>query len=43
VATLYEWDEDIPPFDVLLAEANKARAFRVERRAAAGVAVAAAR
>jgi uncharacterized protein (UPF0276 family) len=28
VATLYEWDEDIPAFDVLLAEANKARAFR---------------
>jgi uncharacterized protein (UPF0276 family) len=31
VATLYEWDEDIPAFEVLLAEANKARAFRVER------------
>jgi uncharacterized protein len=28
VATLYEWDEDIPAFDVLLAEAGKARAFR---------------
>jgi uncharacterized protein (UPF0276 family) len=28
VATLYEWDEDIPAFDVLVAEANKARAFR---------------
>ena len=26
VATLYEWDEDIPAFDVLLAEAMKARA-----------------
>jgi uncharacterized protein (UPF0276 family) len=31
VATLYEWDENIPAFDVLLAEANKARAFREER------------
>jgi uncharacterized protein (UPF0276 family) len=28
VATLYEWDENIPAFDVMLAEANKARAFR---------------
>jgi uncharacterized protein (UPF0276 family) len=28
VSTLYEWDEDIPAFDVLLAEAHKARAFR---------------
>ena len=28
VATLYEWDEDIPDFDVLHAEALKARAYR---------------
>jgi uncharacterized protein (UPF0276 family) len=28
VATLYEWDENIPEFDVLHAEALKARAFR---------------
>jgi uncharacterized protein len=28
VATLYEWDEDIPEFDVLLEEAGKARALR---------------
>jgi len=28
VATLYEWDEDIPNFDVLHAEALKARAYR---------------
>jgi uncharacterized protein (UPF0276 family) len=28
VATLYEWDEDIPTFDVLLTEANKALAWR---------------
>jgi uncharacterized protein len=38
VATLYEWDEDIPAFEVLLAEANKARAFRVERGALAAAA-----
>jgi uncharacterized protein (UPF0276 family) len=38
VATLYEWDEDIPAFDVLLGEAGKARAFR---GAAARVAAAA--
>ncbi|HLA76527.1 MAG TPA: DUF692 domain-containing protein [Vicinamibacteria bacterium] len=38
-ATLYEWDEDIPAFHVLLAEAAKARAYRVEPAlsAAAGV------
>ena len=28
VATLYEWDDDIPAFDVVLAEARKAEAFR---------------
>jgi uncharacterized protein (UPF0276 family) len=28
VATLYEWDEDIPEFEVLHAEAGKARAYR---------------
>ena len=28
VATLYEWDEDIPEFETVLAEANKARAFQ---------------
>lgn len=27
-ATLYEWDEDIPAFDVVVAEAHKARAAR---------------
>jgi uncharacterized protein len=39
VSTLVEWDDDIPPFDTLLAEADKARAIRdeVERtRARAG-------
>lgn len=30
VSTLYEWDEDIPDFDVLHAEALKARAYREE-------------
>jgi hypothetical protein len=30
-ATLYEWDEDIPEFDVLLAEARKALDHRGER------------
>jgi hypothetical protein len=34
VSTLYEWDEDIPDFDVLHAEALKARAFREEPAAA---------
>ncbi len=28
VSTLIEWDDDIPPFDVLVAEADKARAIR---------------
>lgn len=28
VSSLYEWDEDIPEFDVLLAEARKAAAYR---------------
>lgn len=31
VSTLYEWDEDIPDFEVLHAEALKARAYREER------------
>jgi uncharacterized protein len=43
VATLYEWDEDIPDFDVVLAEAGKARAFREERRAPLAEPAAAAR
>jgi hypothetical protein len=30
VSTLIEWDEDIPPFETLLAEAEKARAVRDE-------------
>jgi uncharacterized protein (UPF0276 family) len=30
VATLYEWDEDIPEFDVLLEEAMKAKVHREE-------------
>jgi hypothetical protein len=30
VATLYEWDEDIPDFEVVHAEAERARAFREE-------------
>ena len=30
VSTLYEWDEDIPDFGVLHAEALKARAYRAE-------------
>jgi uncharacterized protein (UPF0276 family) len=34
VATLYEWDEDIPAFDVVHAEALKARAYRDQARAA---------
>ena len=33
VSTLYEWDEDIPDFGVLHAEALKARAYREERAA----------
>jgi uncharacterized protein (UPF0276 family) len=28
VSTLYEWDEDIPAFDVVVAEARKAAKFR---------------
>jgi len=36
-ATLYEWDEDIPPFEVVHAEALKARAHR-EEPVAAGLA-----
>jgi uncharacterized protein (UPF0276 family) len=38
VATLYEWDENVPPLGVVVAEAEKARAYRSEstaRRAAA--------
>ena len=30
VSTLYEWDEDIPDFETLHAEALKARAYREE-------------
>ncbi len=30
VATLYEWDENIPEWDVLLAEAHKARVWRAQ-------------
>ena len=33
VSTLYEWDEDIPDFEVLHAEALKARAYRDETAA----------
>jgi len=33
VATLYEWDEDIPDFDEVLAEAHKARAHRGQAHA----------
>ena len=36
-ATLYEWDEDIPPFEVVHAEALKSRAHR-EEPVAAGLA-----
>jgi uncharacterized protein len=36
-ATLYEWDDDIPPFDVVHAEARKALAHR-EEPVAAGLA-----
>jgi hypothetical protein len=43
VATLYEWDEDIPAFEVVLAEADKARAFRAERGAPRAEPAAAAR
>jgi uncharacterized protein (UPF0276 family) len=34
-ATLYEWDENIPAFDVLLAEARKALAARTAIRSVA--------
>jgi uncharacterized protein len=43
VATLYEWDEDIPEFEVLHAEAMKAKAFRDALIPAAPAAAAAAR
>lgn len=35
VSTLVEWDDDIPPLDVVLAEAEKARVIREEVRRAA--------
>jgi uncharacterized protein (UPF0276 family) len=35
VATLYEWDEDIPDFETLHAEALKARSYREEPAVAA--------
>jgi len=35
VATLYEWDEDIPAFEVVHAEALKARTYREELMARA--------
>jgi uncharacterized protein (UPF0276 family) len=35
VSTLYEWDEDIPEFGVVLTEARKAHAFREQALAAA--------
>jgi uncharacterized protein len=35
VATLYEWDEDIPDFETVHAEARKASAYRGEARARA--------
>jgi uncharacterized protein (UPF0276 family) len=34
-ATLYEWDEDIPAFEILRAEAEKARNYRLEPALAA--------
>jgi len=34
VSTLYEWDEDIPDFETLLNEADKARAYQTEPVAA---------
>jgi uncharacterized protein (UPF0276 family) len=40
VATLYEWDEDIPEFDVLLAEARKAAAYRAALQASPALAAA---
>ena len=35
VSTLYEWDENIPAFEVVHAEAQKARAYRTHAMAAA--------
>jgi uncharacterized protein (UPF0276 family) len=37
VSTLVEWDDEIPTWDVLAAEAAKARAFRAEVLGAVGV------
>jgi uncharacterized protein (UPF0276 family) len=34
VSTLIEWDENIPPFDVVLAEAEKARSYQEKLEAA---------
>jgi uncharacterized protein len=34
VSTLYEWDENVPALEVVLAEAGKARAFRGQPRGA---------
>ncbi|HET8648296.1 MAG TPA: DUF692 domain-containing protein [Vicinamibacteria bacterium] len=39
VATLYEWDENIPALEVVLEEAGKARAFRQEAAALSAAAV----
>jgi hypothetical protein len=36
VSTLYEWDENIPAFEVVHAEAQKARTYRAHVMAAAG-------
>jgi len=35
VATLYEWDEDIPALEVVVAEAQKARAYQLAAEAVA--------
>ena len=40
-ASLYEWDEDIPDFETVHAEAEKARAFREGAGAAAAAGAAA--
>lgn len=40
VSTLVEWDDDIPPFETLLAEAEKARVIRDQVAAASGRGVA---
>ncbi len=40
VSTLYEWDEDIPEFDVVLAEAQKAAAYRAALQAPPALAAA---